>query len=121
MTTLGCMLVCDCKDQRGVRLKTADSAECVRRVPCNPLAADRGKVLLLPSLLCRTFQDQGHVVVIVGKRGTRKHGWEGEGLHRKRRYNPAGRGLGKSLLFGAARPPGSGAGVWRRDSVEQGA
>lgn len=26
------------------------------------------------------------------------------------------RALGKSLLFGAARPPGSGAGVWRRDS-----
>lgn len=26
----------------------------------------------------------------------------------------------KSLLFAAARPPVSGAGVWRRDSVEQG-
>jgi hypothetical protein len=25
------------------------------------------------------------------------------------------RALGKSLLFGVARPPGSGAGVWRRD------
>lgn len=78
----------------GARLKTADSAECVCRLPCNQLAADRGKVLLLPSLLCGTFQDQGHIVVIVGKWGTcSKHGWEGGGLHRKRRHNSPGRGL----------------------------
>lgn len=80
-------------------------------------------MLLLPSLLCGTFQDQGHVVVIVGKWGTcSKHGWEGGGVHRRRRHSSPGRGLwGKSLLSVAARPPGSGAGVWRRDSVEQGA
>lgn len=42
-------------------------------------------MLLLPLLLCRTFQDQGHSVVIVGKWATTREAWlGGKGLREQR-------------------------------------